>query len=161
MKVFAAAVGIASLFVNNVAVALASTVPSAEQSECATGVQIISARGTNQAPGIGSMSPLISAIMEKVPGSMAIGLGYPALFTPTYEASEDAGAKNMTNYIKYFAEKCPDTKQVLVGYSQGAQVTMDALCGSPSLKTGPLGSSYRDISKLPCLTPTVIMITIG
>lgn len=161
MKIILAAAGAVLFLANNVAFAKAGPVPSAEQAECATGVQIISARGSYQAPGIGSMAPLVNAIMQKVPGSMAVGLDYPAVMKPVYRDSEDAGAKNMTKYIQYFAEKCPNTKQVLVGYSQGAQVTMDALCGSPTLRTGPLGPSYRDISKSHCMTLKEPLIAIG
>lgn len=91
---------------------------SLEYPHCATGVQIIAARGTDQAPGLGSMAGVVEEIMNTIPGSQAVGLAYPASMLPTYRDSESAGARNMTVYIKYFAEKCPDTKLVLLGYSQ-------------------------------------------
>lgn len=112
-------------------------------------VQIIAARGTNQAPGMGpALSQLATTIKQKLPNLHAEGLQYPASMLPTYEASEMVGVRNMTTYIKSYADMCPKTKQVIMGYSQGAQVAMDALCGVSTpgwpAKTAALSASYRE-----------------
>lgn len=86
--------------------------------QCATGVQMIVARGTNQKASKGSMTRLANQIMDRVPGSQAVGLQYPASKEPSYPDSEGTGTNHMTQYIKYYSTKCPDTKLVLLGYSQ-------------------------------------------
>lgn len=86
--------------------------------DCASGVQMIVARGTNQQSIKGSMTKLANKIMDQIPGSQAVGLQYPASKTPTYEKSEGKGSNHMTQYIEYYSTKCPNTKLVLLGYSQ-------------------------------------------
>lgn len=38
----------------------------------------------------------------------------------------------MTRLVTEYAAVCPDSKMVLMGYSQGGQVTLDTLCGTSS-----------------------------
>lgn len=111
-------------------------------------VQVIGARGTGQEKGsMGSMEGLADKITQQTGAAQSIALQYPAIMAH-YQQSEGTGAYNMTQYIGFFATKCPNTKIVLLGYSQvwltryplvstrpltgskGAQVVMDALCGS-------------------------------
>lgn len=85
---------------------------------CASGVQIIAARGTSEDAGMGAMASLANDIMDKIPNSRAIGLRYPARERPSYSDSEETGVDHMRNYIQYFNQHCPKTKLVLLGYSQ-------------------------------------------
>lgn len=52
----------------------------------------------------------------------------PALLDP-YVESETQGISNLTEMVLDYQSCCPDSKMVLLGYSQGAQVTADFLCG--------------------------------
>lgn len=119
-------------------------------SKCATGVHIIAARGTGEAPGEGAIGSLASDIVARIPGSDSVALAYPASVLPSYEMSEGSGTKNMTMYIQQYVASCPNTKIVLLGYSQGAEVAMDTICGTTSsgfAATAPLASQYGSHSK--------------
>lgn len=52
----------------------------------------------------------------------------PALLDP-YVESETEGVGNLTEMVTSYQACCPDSQIVLMGYSQGAQVTADFLCG--------------------------------
>lgn len=54
---------------------------------------------------------------------------YPAELDP-YASSEQAGVGNLTALVRDYAACCPGVPLVLMGYSQGAQVTADFLCGT-------------------------------
>lgn len=55
----------------------------------------------------------------------------PALLDP-YLPSETQGLGNLTDMVTSYQSCCPDSQIVLLGYSQGAQVTADFLCGRSS-----------------------------
>lgn len=46
-----------------------------------------------------------------------------------YVQSETEGIGNLTELVTEYQSCCPQSKIVLLGYSQGAQVTADFLCG--------------------------------
>lgn len=93
-------------------------------------IQIIAACGTYQS-GYGTLESLVDSMKGAIPGSSSVALEYPAASsaqTP-YRESVQAGVTNMTRYIEYFVDGCPNTQLLLVGYSQGAQVSLTSLCG--------------------------------
>lgn len=55
----------------------------------------------------------------------------PALLDP-YVESQTQGIFNLTTLVTFYQACCPDSQIVLLGYSQGAQVTADFLCGRSS-----------------------------
>ncbi|KAI9715609.1 MAG: hypothetical protein M1828_000752 [Chrysothrix sp. TS-e1954] len=107
------------------------------QDACASGVHIIAARGTNESTPNGTpgaVGKVANAIAARIPGTTIEGLFYPATaVNPIYTKSDDTGANHMKTAIKNYATRCPNTKIVLLGYSQGGEVTMDALCGQSSV----------------------------
>ncbi|BGO98882.1 hypothetical protein NBRC10513v2_003284 [Rhodotorula toruloides] len=113
---------------------------------CATGVHIIVARASTEAAGEGIIGQVATQVKNQIPGSSSEAISYPATLY-NYLASESAGVAAMTAAIQSYTQRCPDSKIVLMGYSQGAQVVGDSLCGSSGLYGGgghsfPSGFSY-------------------
>ncbi|TLS27370.1 hypothetical protein PpBr36_05485, partial [Pyricularia pennisetigena] len=97
------------------------------QSPCED-VHIFIARGTSE-PYPGRQELTVNAICQ---GSTSCGfesIQYPAAFEPTYCSSVAQGVANGTNQITAYASRCPNSKLVLSGYSQGAHVVGDILGG--------------------------------
>ncbi|KAF2755232.1 cutinase [Pseudovirgaria hyperparasitica] len=122
------------------------TLPSflqSRQATCVSGtaVYIISARGSTQAVGEGSLSQVSTLIKNSLPGSVSVGLDYPATLD-NYESSENTGVVNLKKAITAYATSCPSSKIVLLGYSQGGQVIGDALGGASFSSEAPLSSTY-------------------
>lgn len=112
--------------------------------KCGKGVHIIVARESEAAPGPGLIGTVAERVIKLIPGSDMESVDYPALLDP-YIISETAGIANMTKLITAFANKCPKTKMVLMGYSQGAHVTSDILCGASEKgfpETKPLSRNF-------------------
>ncbi|KAM5430221.1 hypothetical protein McanMca71_007298 [Microsporum canis] len=94
-------------------------------------VHIIVARGTNEEPGEGPQGPIADAIENMLGGTAdSAALDYPASIFPTYAKSVATGVTNMKKMITEYATRCPQSKLVLMGFSQGAQVIGDTLCGT-------------------------------
>lgn len=108
-------------------------------------VQVVFARGTSEAPGIGRVGQaLVDQLRSQLGGRTvdAYGVNYPA----TYDFLTAAdGANDATNFISNLVTQCPDTRIVLGGYSQGAAV-VDMLAGIP-----PLGNKVGDVGSAPPL----------
>jgi cutinase len=86
-------------------------------------VEVVSARGTGEPPGPGSIGrAFIGSLTSKVPGrSVGVyGVNYPA--TDDFVRSESAGAGDARAHVQSTIANCPNTKIVLAGYSQGAAV---------------------------------------
>ncbi|UNI19294.1 Acetylxylan esterase [Purpureocillium takamizusanense] len=99
-------------------------------STCATGLFVLVARGTTEPQGAGVTGLVAGNITEKIPGSKVQALDYPATFSdPAYQDSVAAGVKSMQSVVNNYLNDCPDGKMAILGYSQGAHVGMDAVCG--------------------------------
>ncbi|OLN83435.1 Acetylxylan esterase 2 [Colletotrichum chlorophyti] len=111
--------------------ALACLAPFAAfaQTQACAPVNIIVARGSLEAQGAGLLGNIANTASSKIPGSVVTPLIYPAQLDP-YPPSVAAGVANMTTLLSEQAQQCPNTKIVLMGYSQGAQVSLDTLCGT-------------------------------
>jgi cutinase len=86
-------------------------------------VEVVSARGTDEPPGVGSVGQaFVDSLRSKVPGrSVGVyAVNYPA--TDDFARSELAGADDARAHIQSTVANCPNTKMVLGGYSQGAAV---------------------------------------
>ncbi|KAJ3484932.1 hypothetical protein NLG97_g6930 [Lecanicillium saksenae] len=96
-------------------------------------VHVFGARNTGTSQGFGLAGDFVNDIVQAT-GATKEAIVYPAngnagLTDPKYKASVQAGVKAVTSQVSKFAARCPQTKLVLVGYSQGSKLFDDALCG--------------------------------
>lgn len=103
-------------------------------------VHVFGARNTGTPQGFGLAGDFVNDIV-KATGATKEAIVYPAngnagLTDPKYKASVQAGVKAVTSQVSKFAAKCPRTKLVLVGYSQGSKLFDDALCGGGDSNMG-------------------------
>ncbi|CRK26664.1 hypothetical protein BN1708_014630 [Verticillium longisporum] len=111
------------------ALALALPLPQALAQQACAPVNIIVARGSTEQPGVGLMGSISSAAAQQIPGAVVTPLDYPAQLNP-YPPSVAAGVVSMTDLLTQQTAACPQTRLVVMGYSQGAHVALDTLCGS-------------------------------
>ena len=105
----------------------AATVASADNCPAA---EVIFARGTNEPPGLGRVGDAFVDSLRQQTGGMNIdtyGVNYAASKLQLHGGD---GANDTINRVKDTVSKCPNTKIVLGGYSQGASV-MDIVAGVP------------------------------
>jgi cutinase len=125
---------------------LASSTPSANAAgDACPGIEIVFARGTFEAPGVGATGQaFVDALNARVPGKTVdvYAVNYPASLDFGQAAD---GVADASNKIEATAASCPDTKIVLGGYSQGAAVagytttnTVPAGFALPAGITGPM-----------------------
>lgn len=103
--------------------------PVASAADCAD-AEVVFARGTDEPKGIGQVgSAFVDSLRAQAAGTSIT----------TYAVDYDAGklqlgsgdgAKDAIKHIKTMAASCPDTKIVLGGYSQGANV-VNIVAGNP------------------------------
>lgn len=100
---------------------LAGPIAAANADGCAD-VEVVFARGTNEAPGVGATGQAFAdALSANLPGKTVdvYGVNYPASLNFGQAAD---GVADASNRIQSIAATCPATKIVLGGYSQGAAV---------------------------------------
>ncbi len=106
----------------------AATAPAATAEPCPD-VEVVFARGTAEAPGVGGTGQaFVDALRAQTPGKSV------SVYPVNYPASDNFGdriafAQNVVegvrdagNHIQATAAACPDTRVVLGGFSQGAVV---------------------------------------
>lgn len=107
-------------------------------------VHIIVDRATGEEPSQGVIGTLATLISERIPGVTVEWVDYPAVLMP-YDQSTDTGIRMTKDSIRSYADKCANAKIVLLGYSQGAQVVGDVLCGGGgAIGLGPLTDPLED-----------------
>jgi cutinase len=96
-------------------------------------ITVIYARGTTQAGNVGEANSegptFFNALAKAVGGTSRLaiqGVTYPANVFGFLAGGDAAGATTMYNLINQAASKCPSTKIVVSGYSQGAQLVHTA-----------------------------------
>ncbi|CAI7662759.1 unnamed protein product [Penicillium viridicatum] len=125
---------------------------SVSEDKCATGVHAIIARGQGGGDDLNVMSTLSDLILKQIPGSTTLGLPYDHGNVLTDYAKLHAvhdGAVLMQQFMQEYSESCPQTKIVVVGYSMGAVLMMDSLCGTSEVGFfffAPLARSYNSTS---------------
>jgi hypothetical protein len=100
---------------------LASALPSAAAQPCPD-VQVVFARGTDEAPGLGSTGQaFVDSLRPRIGGKSldVYPVNYPA--TRDWETGLD-GIRDAGAHIVSTAHDCPNTKMILSGFSQGAAV---------------------------------------
>jgi cutinase len=106
--------------------AVSRGVPSASADDCPD-AEVTFARGTDEPPGLGRVGQALVDSLRQQTG-MNIGV-YPVNYKASLlQLHTDDGSKDAVSHIKSMADKCPNTPQVLGGYSQGASV-MDIVTG--------------------------------
>ena len=118
--------------------------PAAWAADCPD-VQVVFARGTSEPVGIGRVGQALSSQLAGQLGGRTLGV-YGVNYPATYDflAAAD-GATDATNHMATMSARCPATRFVLGGYSQGAAV-VDMLMGIP-----PLGNKVGDVGSAPPL----------
>ncbi|WP_373138212.1 cutinase family protein [Mycobacterium marinum] len=102
-------------------------VPFAAAEPCPD-VEVLFARGTGEPPGIGGIGGSFVAALRSDIGAKSL-----AVYAVDYPASSDFsssdfprtvidGIRDASSHIESMAAKCPATREVLGGYSQGAAV---------------------------------------
>jgi cutinase len=111
--------------------------PSAAAAPCPD-IEVVFARGTGEAPGIGSVGQaFVDALRSKV-GERSVGV-----YAVNYPASSDvhnsisAGASDAGAHVQHMAANCPRTRMVLGGMSQGAGVIDLMAISAPALGYTP------------------------
>ncbi|KAL5114077.1 hypothetical protein ACEQ8H_008054 [Pleosporales sp. CAS-2024a] len=92
-------------------------------------ISVIYARGTGQAGNVGdsqAVGPLFfNNLASDVGGTTQLaiqGVTYPASVAGFLNGGDTTGGTTMANLISSTASRCPNTKIVVAGYSQGAQL---------------------------------------
>ncbi|PGH07509.1 hypothetical protein GX51_01810 [Blastomyces parvus] len=112
-----------------------------------TAITIITARGTTEDPGEGRLTTVASDIANGHEDSERIALDYPADLFP-YSVSLYKGIQALTGLLNTSASSCPETKVVLLGYSQGAHVIGNTLCGGAFAEQGIEPSIKEKVSAI-------------
>jgi acetylxylan esterase len=101
----------------------------APASGCAA-VNLIVARASTEAPGEGITQSLATQIVNSSKQTVSQeAVVYPATLT-NYASSESLGVTNAEQELTTAVNNCPNQKEVLLGYSQGAEVSMDVVAGN-------------------------------
>lgn len=92
-------------------------------------VHIIATRASTEQPGAGIIGSLVDAVSSATDQSVSTdATDYPATLIP-YASSVADGVEALTGQLTTQAADCPNSKIVLMGYSQGANVISDVLAG--------------------------------
>jgi cutinase len=112
-----------------IAATLATAAPASAAPRCSD-IEIVFARGTDEPAGIGRVGQALVDELQPLVGKKSIGT-YAVKYPASYDFLQAAaGATDASKRIQDTAAKCPKTKLVLGGYSQGAAV-MDVVATSP------------------------------
>ncbi|MGN7781263.1 cutinase family protein [Mycolicibacterium sp. 22603] len=127
---------------------------AAAESACPD-VEVVFARGTSEAPGVGGTGQaFVDALRAQTPGkSVAVyAVNYPASsnFNDRIPFAQNVvdGVRDAGSHIQATAAACPDTRVVLGGFSQGAVVA-----GYVTADAVPQGVPSEYLSYLPSPLP--------
>jgi len=120
--------GVSALVIAAGLFATPAAAPKASAFDCPD-VEVIFARGTNEPNGLGRVGDALVDSLRQQTGLniLPYGVNYAASKLQLHGGD---GANDTIDRVKKSVEKCPNTKIVLGGYSQGASV-MDIVAGVP------------------------------
>jgi acetylxylan esterase len=96
----------------------------------APAVNLIVARASTEAAGEGITQSLATQIVSSSKQTVSQeAVAYPATLT-NYPGSESQGVTSAEQELTTAVGACPNQKQVLLGYSQGAEVSTDVIAGN-------------------------------
>lgn len=124
-----AGIGTAALGAAASLLAIPSAAPLALAEDCPD-AEVVFARGTNEPPGLGRVGDaFVDALRQQVTGLNidTYGVDYAASKLQLHGGD---GANDTIKHVKQTVAKCPNTRIILGGYSQGASV-MDIVAGVP------------------------------
>ncbi|KAL2818713.1 cutinase-domain-containing protein [Aspergillus cavernicola] len=140
-----------------ITVGLLAAATAATNLTCTDGLYMIVARGTEETAAArngfypansGSPGYVAQLIAAQIKDSIIMGVDYPATITdPSYVQSEEEGITTMLQLVNQYHSSCPNAKMALLGYSQGAQVVSDVLCGGSGGNFGHNAPLSPDIVK--------------
>lgn len=124
--------------------------PAASAQPCPD-VELVFARGTFEAPGVGGTGQAFVDALQSKLGDKSLEV-YPVQYPASLDFQTAAdGVIDASNKVQATAAECPDTKIVLGGFSQGAAVagylTADSVPSGfqmPAGLTGPMPASVAD-----------------
>ena len=106
-------------------------------------VSIITARASTEAAGEGVTGALVTQVVNSSAQTVSrASVSYPATLN-NYASSSLQGINALKTQLTNLVNSCPNTKVVLMGYSQGAHVVLDVLGGGQG---GSLGTATAPIS---------------
>ncbi|KAF9894905.1 hypothetical protein FE257_004527 [Aspergillus nanangensis] len=111
-------------------------------------VHVLAARETFAPAGLGNATKVVDMICNSHPGATFEAIDYPAMGHECNPYSVQKGAQAVADQVTRFVNDCPDTQIVLVGYSQGAHIIDDAMCGGGDPHMGiadPVAPVPRDV----------------
>ncbi|KAH8157995.1 hypothetical protein CIB48_g10245 [Xylaria polymorpha] len=112
-----------------------ATANPVEQRQACPGVYVFGARETTAPAGYGTAGGLVSMVTAAYANSQSSAITYPACGGQAacggvdYDSSATQGTAAVVSAVNSLNSRCPDTKIVLIGYSQGGQIMDNALCG--------------------------------
>ncbi|KAI0144316.1 cutinase-domain-containing protein [Xylariaceae sp. FL1272] len=105
-----------------------------ERQSCPS-VYVFGARETTASPGYGTAGGLVNMVVAANPGAGSSAITYPACGGQascggiSYDDSANQGTAAVVSAVTSYNQQCPNTKIVLIGYSQGGQIMDNAFCG--------------------------------
>jgi hypothetical protein len=106
-------------------------------------VNLIVARASTEAAGEGVTQRLATQIVNSSKQRVSQeAVVYPATLS-NYASSESRGVTNAELELTTAVRNCPSQKEVLLGYSQGAEVSMDVIAGNSEVSgtVSPVGTA--------------------
>lgn len=108
---------------------LPNAVPAASAADCPD-AEVVFARGTDEPKGMGAVGDAFANSLRSQAAGLTIGTYAVDYDAGKLQLGSGDGAKDAIKHIKSMASSCPDTKIVLGGYSQGANV-VNIVAGNP------------------------------
>lgn len=103
---------------------LASSLPVLPRQGSCPPIHVFGARETTVSPGYGTAGVVVNLVLQSNPGADAEAIVYPACGGQSscggysYAQSALTGTNAVASAVNSYNQRCPNTKLVLVGYSQ-------------------------------------------
>ena len=124
-RLVAAALLAAALVIVPAATPFSTTALIPAASASCPGAEVVFARGREEPPGLGAVG---DAFVNSLRGKTRVPIGVYGVNYPA-NISVDSGANDLSGHVQFMAKNCPNTREVLGGYSLGAEVVDVATWG--------------------------------